>query len=103
MKEPGTSLLRLGGREGCMGRAQVLLLWICCFWSVVVEAQRIDFTTKPANFSSDVSPLFAFVVVAGENGVDPCATSPCAFQCKVREPAGCARVFFCRGLWHCKR
>lgn len=62
-----------------------VLVYLWVVWAAVVaEAQSIEFTVKPAGFSSDVSPAFEFLVLAGADGVDPCATSQCSFQCKVR-------------------
>lgn len=68
---------------------RALLVWIIIVvWVAVdgvqVQAQSVEFSVTPAAYSSDASPTFAFSVVPDAGGVDPCASSQCSFQCKVR-------------------
>ena len=78
----------------CMGAAaatwrarhyfeKLVLLWILLDLVHVVRGQSIEFTVKPPGYSNVASPTFQFTVVAGANGVNPCATQQCSFQCQV--------------------
>ncbi|KAG0614713.1 hypothetical protein M758_6G198100 [Ceratodon purpureus] len=78
----------------CMGAAaatwrarhyfeKLVLLWILLDLVHVVRGQSIEFTVKPPGYSNVASPTFQFTVVAGANGVNPCATQQCSFQCQL--------------------